>query len=81
MKVILYIPPFHTNLAKLSGRMRTSSSAFLAAMFKNMLKERGQLYDLGWDAYGTGTEYLLTKNFILWPNLKSTNGYHTGPTR
>jgi hypothetical protein len=39
MKDTLYIPPFHTNLAKLSGRMRASSAAFLPAMFKNMLKE------------------------------------------
>ena len=46
MKDNLYIPPFRASLAKLSGRMRTSS-AFLPAMIKNMLKERAQFCDLG----------------------------------
>jgi len=41
--------------------MRTSSAAILPAMFKNMSKKRAQIHDLGWDAYGTRTEQLLTK--------------------
>jgi len=57
----LYVPPFHTSLAKLSGRMRASSDTFSPGMFKYMLKERAQLYDLAWDAYVTRTEHLLTK--------------------
>jgi hypothetical protein len=63
MKSTIYILPFHIILAKLSGGMRTSSTAFLPAMLKNMLKELAQLYHLGWDAHGTRTEHLLTKKF------------------
>ena len=41
--------------------MQASSDVFSPGMFKYMLKECAQLYELGWDAHGTRTVHLLTK--------------------